>query len=68
MSTVQKRRTTVVDPRLSILLRDATDLDFQFRELIKLGYRVRQAELSARNRAPSHSGARSPNQHLRVSL
>src|SRR5712664_2509389 len=54
MITVQKRCTTVVDPRLSVLFHETANFRLQLYELSKLRYRVRQAELSARNRARSH--------------
>jgi hypothetical protein len=48
MNTLQKRSTTTLETRLSILFRDRANLRLQLYELSKLRYRVRQAELSAR--------------------
>jgi hypothetical protein len=67
MSARQKRPKTAVDQRLSILFRNTRDLELQLFELNKLRYQVRQAELLARNRARSHSGARRPNPDQRPS-
>jgi hypothetical protein len=53
MSTLQKRSTIALEPRLSILFRDAGDLKRQLYELNKLRSQVRQAELSAQNRPGS---------------
>jgi hypothetical protein len=50
MSTIQKRSTIAFETRLSILFRDAGDLERQLYELNKLRWQVRQAELSAGNR------------------
>jgi hypothetical protein len=50
MSTIQKRSTIALETRLSILFRDAGDLERQLYELNKLRWQVRQAELSAGNR------------------
>jgi hypothetical protein len=47
MNTLQKRSTTALEARLSILFRNHGDLERQFCELNKLRYQVRQAELSA---------------------
>ena len=68
MSARQKRPKTAVDQRLSILFRNTRDLELQLFELNKLRYQVRQAELLARNRARSHSGARRPNPDQRPFL
>src|SRR6266478_3812483 len=51
MSARQKRPKTAVDQCLSILFLETANLRRQLYELNKLRYRVRQAELSARNRA-----------------
>ena len=51
MSARQKRPKTAVDQYLSILFLETSNLRRQLYELKKLRYRVRQAELSARNRA-----------------
>ena len=67
MSARQKRPKTAVDQCLSILFRNTRDLELQLFELNKLRYQVRQAELLARNRARSHSGARRPNPDQRPS-
>jgi len=53
---------TAVDQCLSIPFRNTRDLELQLFELANCDiYQVGQAELSARNRARSHSGARRPN-------
>jgi len=49
MSGSEQRLITADVTRLSILLRDAADLDRQLYELNKLRDRVRQAQRSARN-------------------
>ena len=67
MRARQKRPKTAVDQCLSIFFRNTRDLELQLFELNKLRYRVRQAELSARNRAQAHSGARRPNPDQRPS-
>jgi hypothetical protein len=56
MSTLQKRSTTALETYLSILARNAGDLELQLFELNKLRYRVRQAELSARKSRRTDSG------------
>jgi len=65
MSARQKRPKTAVDQYLSILFLETANLRRQLFELNKLRYRVRRAELSARNRAqaplPSPRG-RNPHQ------
>ena len=58
MSARQKRPKTAVDQCLSILFLETANFRIQLYELNKLRYRVRQAELSARNRAQAYSGAR----------
>jgi hypothetical protein len=65
MSARQKRPKTAVDQCLSILFLATANIRRQLYELNKLRYRVRQAELSARNRAQAHSGARGRNPHQR---
>src|SRR6266481_1425894 len=65
MSARQKRPKTAVDQYLSILFLETANLRRQLYELNKLRYRVRQAELSARNRAQAHSRARGRNPHPR---
>ena len=47
MSTSKQWSMTADETRLSILLRDAADLDLQSYELNKLRYRVRQAQRKA---------------------
>jgi hypothetical protein len=47
MSTLKKLSATTLEARLSILFNDAANLRLQLYELIKLRYRVRQAELAA---------------------
>jgi hypothetical protein len=56
MNTLQKRSTTALERRLSILFRIYGDLERQFCELNKLRHQVRQAELSARS-ASCQAGA-----------
>jgi hypothetical protein len=46
---------TAVDQYLSILFLETANLRRQLYELNKLRYRVRRAELAARNRAQAHS-------------
>jgi hypothetical protein len=58
MSARQKRPKTAVDQYLSILFLETANFRRQLYELNKLRYRVRQAELSARNRAQAHSLSR----------
>ena len=65
MSARQKRPKTAVDQYLSILFLETANFRRQLYELNKLRYRVRQAELSARNRAQAHSGARGRSPHQR---
>src|SRR5712671_1897017 len=65
MSARQKRPKTAVDQYLSILFLETANLRRQLYELNKLRYRVRQAELSARNRAQAHARARGRNPHQR---
>jgi hypothetical protein len=65
MRARQKRPKTAVDQCLSIFSRNTRDLELRLFELNKLRYRVWQAELSARNRAQAHSGARGRNPHQR---
>src|SRR5258707_14276237 len=67
MSARQKRPKTAVDQCLSILFLETANFRLQLYELNKLRYRVRQAELSARDRAQAHSGARGRNPHQRPS-
>jgi ethanolamine utilization cobalamin adenosyltransferase len=67
MRARQKRPKTAVDQYLSILILETANFRRQLYELNKLRYRVRQAELSARNRAQAHSGARGRNPHRRPS-
>ena len=57
MSARQKRPKTAVDQCLSILFLATANLRRQLYELNKLRYRVRQAELSARNRATPEPAA-----------
>jgi hypothetical protein len=67
MSARQKRPKTAVDQYLSILFLETANLRRQLYELKKLRYRVRQAELSARNRARRTPGTHRPNPHQRPS-
>jgi hypothetical protein len=54
MSTSQPQFITADDTRLSILFREAADLDLQLYELNKLRYRVRQAQkLAWKSRPPN---------------
>ena len=62
----QSGSKTAVDQYLSILFLETANLRRQLYELNKLRYRVMQAELSARNRAQAHSGARGRNPHQRL--
>jgi hypothetical protein len=48
MSSYQQRLITAYEVRLSVLLRNAANLNLQFYELNKLRSRVKQAELIAR--------------------
>ncbi len=65
MSARQKRPKTAVDQYLSILFLETANLRRQLYELKKLRYRVRQAELSARNRARRTPGTHRLNPHQR---
>jgi hypothetical protein len=56
MNILQKRSTTALETRLSVLFRDGANLRLQLDELSKLRHRVRQAELSARK--PRRTGMR----------
>ncbi len=47
MSTSKQWSMTADETRLSILLREAAELDLQLYELTKLRYRVRQAQRKA---------------------
>ena len=47
MSSYQQRIITAYETRLSVLLRNAENLNLQFYGLNKLRYRVKQAELMA---------------------
>jgi hypothetical protein len=67
MRARQKRPKTAVEKCLSIFSRNTRDLELRLFELNKLRYRVRQAELSVRNRAQAHSGARGRHPHHRPS-
>jgi hypothetical protein len=58
MSTLQKLSTTTLEARLSILFSDAANLRLQLYELIKLRYRVRQAELWAAKSRRTDNGPR----------
>jgi hypothetical protein len=53
MSISQQRFIAADETRLSILFRDAANLDLQLYELNKLRYRVRQAQPSARKSRPA---------------
>jgi hypothetical protein len=50
MSTYQQRLAAAAAKRLSLILHDAANLNFQLSELNRLRDRVRQAEVSAGNR------------------
>jgi hypothetical protein len=50
MSTYQQRLAAAAAKRLSLILHDAADLNFQLSELNRLRDRVRLAEVSAGNR------------------
>jgi hypothetical protein len=75
MGTYQQR--LAVAKRLSLILHDAANLNFQLSELNRLRERVRKVELSARrsrrgrpdsfSEAGPHSKAREPNPHQRAS-
>jgi len=52
MSPSQQWFITADEARLSILFRDAANLDLQLYELNKLRYQVRQAQRLARSRRP----------------
>jgi hypothetical protein len=68
MSVRQKQPTTdAVNQRLSLLFDETANFRLQLYELNKLRYQVRQAELSARNRASRTPGARGANAHRRSS-
>jgi hypothetical protein len=56
MNTLQKRSTTALETRLSILFRNHGDLERRYCELNKLRYQVKQAELSVRS-ASRQAGA-----------
>jgi hypothetical protein len=63
MSILQKRSTTVLETRLSILFRDAANFRLQLDELNKLRDQVRQADIigpdierSSAMPTPSHCG------------
>jgi len=58
MRTCQKRSTTAIETHLSILVRDAANLDLQLHELNELRDRVRQAELSVRQSRRADNGRR----------
>jgi hypothetical protein len=53
-------RSTARQMRLSILFRNARDLELQLFELNELRYQVRQAELLARKSRRAHRSSRGP--------
>jgi hypothetical protein len=58
MSTNHQRLAAAAAKRLSLILQDATNLNFQLSELNRLRDRVRQAELSARRSRGSRIASR----------
>ena len=58
MSISQRLFIAADERRLSVLFREAADLDLQLYELNKLRYQVRQAELSARKSRRTDNGIR----------
>jgi hypothetical protein len=69
MSTYEQRLAAAAAKRLSLILNDATNLNFQLSELNRLRDRVRRAELrpDSFSEARQHSAAREPNPHQRPS-
>jgi hypothetical protein len=58
MSTLQKRSNAALETYLSILFRNARDLELQLHELKKLRNQVWEAELSARKSRRTDNGIR----------